>query len=67
MTAEAIGLLDASPPSATGLSKKSPTVAPRGRVRMNAIQKSHARDKLVQKYAAAVRASPARKISAAPA
>ena len=47
--AVAMGRLMAKPPSSTGLSKKSPTVAPSGRVRMNAAQKSHARDNLVQK------------------
>lgn len=49
MIAVAIGRLNAIPPSSTGLSKKSPMVAPSGRVRMNANQKSHARDKEVQK------------------
>ena len=33
-----MGRLSASPPSLTGLSRKSPKVAPKGRVRMNAIQ-----------------------------
>ena len=39
-TAEASVRLHSSPPSATGLSRKSPTVAPSGRVRMNAAQNS---------------------------
>jgi hypothetical protein len=38
MTADAIGRLKARPPLLTGLSRKSPTVAPSGRVRMNAAQ-----------------------------
>ena len=37
-TAVASGRLNSSPPLATGLSRKSPTVAPSGRVRMNAAQ-----------------------------
>src|ERR1700679_2986053 len=44
MTAEASGRLQARPPSLTGLSRKSPTVAPSGRVRMNAVQNSVTRD-----------------------
>jgi len=44
MTADASGRLKARPPSATGLSMKSPTVAPRGRVRMNATQNKVTRD-----------------------
>lgn len=48
MTDDAIGRLNARPPSATGLSRKSPTVAPSGRVRMKATQKSVTRDTLVQ-------------------
>ena len=45
ITAEASGRLKASPPSLTGLSRKSPTVAPSGRVRMNAAQnRQHARN-----------------------
>ena len=39
-TAVAMGRLSASPPSLTGLSRKSPKVAPNGRVRMNAAQNS---------------------------
>ena len=45
--AEAIGLLKARPPSSTGLSRKSPTVAPSGRVRMKAAQNSVTREMLV--------------------
>src|ERR1700681_3947666 len=48
MTAEASGRLKARPPSLMGLSRKSPTVAPNGRVRMNAAQNSVTRDTLVQ-------------------
>ena len=49
MTAEASGRLSARPPWLTGLSRKSPTVAPSGRVRMNAAQNSSTRDTSVQK------------------
>ena len=48
MTAEAIGRLKASPPSLTGLSRKSPTVAPSGRDRMKAAQNRNTRETLVQ-------------------
>ena len=47
-TAEAIGRLKASPPSLTGLSRKSPTVAPSGRDRMKAVQNKNTRDTVVQ-------------------
>jgi hypothetical protein len=40
MTTEAMGRLSASPPWSSGLSRKSPTVAPRGRVRINVAQNS---------------------------
>ncbi len=43
ITAEAIGRLNASPPSLTGLSRKSPTVAPSGRDRMKAAQNRNTR------------------------
>ena len=36
----------------TGLSRKSPTVAPSGLVRMNALQNSSVRETLVKKYGA---------------
>ena len=49
MTADAIGRLNAMPPSLRGLSRKSPTVAPSGRVRIKAAQNKKTRDKLVQK------------------
>ena len=49
ITAEAKGRLSASPPSRCGLSRKSPTVAPSGRVRMNAAQNSATREIEVQK------------------
>jgi len=42
------GRLKARPPAVTGLSMKSPTVAPRGRVRMNATQNKVTRDTPVQ-------------------
>jgi len=48
-TTEASGRLIASPPLASGLSRKSPTVAPSGRVRMNAAQKRKTRDAFVPK------------------
>jgi hypothetical protein len=44
ITAEAIGRLRANPPCSRGLSRKSPKVAPSGRVRMNAVQNSRTRD-----------------------
>ena len=47
-TADAIGRLKARPPSSRGLSRKSPKVAPSGRVRMNAAQNSRTRDTSVQ-------------------
>ena len=49
MIAEAIGRLNASPPSLTGLSRKSPTEAPSGRVRMKAAQNKKTREILVKK------------------
>jgi hypothetical protein len=49
ITAVAIGRLNARPPSVTGLSRKSPSVAPKGRVKMNAAQNSNTRDVRVQK------------------
>src|ERR1700723_3889766 len=48
ITAEASGRLKSRPPSLTGLSRKSPTVAPSGRGRMNAAQNSVTRDTWVQ-------------------
>jgi hypothetical protein len=48
ITADAMGRLRANPPWSTGLSRKSPIVAPRGRVKMNAAQNSSTRDTLVQ-------------------
>ena len=42
-TSVAIGRLSSRPPFATGLSRKSPTVAPSGRVRMNAAQNKSTR------------------------
>ena len=47
-TAEAIGRLKARPPWSSGLSRKSPKVAPSGRVRMNAAQNKRTRDTSVQ-------------------
>ena len=49
MIAEAIGRLNARPPSLTGLSRKSPTEAPSGRVRMKAAQNKKTREILVKK------------------
>ncbi len=48
MTADAIGRLTLSPPLLMGLSSKSPTVAPSGRVRMNAAQNKSTWDTFVQ-------------------
>ena len=48
MIAEASGRLKARPPWLTGLSRKSPTVAPSGRVRMNAVQNNVTRETDVQ-------------------
>ena len=50
--AEAEYLLNAKPPEAIGLSRKSPTTAPSGRVRINAAQKRIALDIFVQKLRA---------------
>jgi hypothetical protein len=49
MIAEAIGRLKFKPPLAIGLSRKSPTVAPSGRVRMNAAQNRNTCEMLVVK------------------
>ena len=65
-TADTGGQLQLSPPSLTGLSRKSPTVAPSGRVRMNAVQNNATRDAFVQTESAATTASAVRKISAPP-
>ncbi len=48
IAAEASGRLNATPPSLTGLSRKSPTVAPSGRDRMNAAQNKNTRNTLVR-------------------
>src|SRR5438045_4967754 len=66
MTADAIGRLSAGPPAFTGLSRKSPTVAPSGLVRMNAAQKRTTRDILVAAYSTTMTASPAPNTSAPP-
>jgi hypothetical protein len=47
MTAEAMGRLNAIPPSLMGLSRKSPTVAPSGRVKMKAAQNKKTREMFV--------------------
>src|ERR1700731_1023357 len=47
-TAEASGRLSARPPWSLGLSRKSPTVAPNGRVKINAVQNSVTRETLAQ-------------------
>jgi hypothetical protein len=49
MTEEAMGRLSARPPWSTGLSRKSPTVAPSGRVKMKAAQNKVTREMFVQK------------------
>jgi hypothetical protein len=66
MTADAIGRLSARPPALTGLSRKSPTVAPSGLVRMNAAQKRTTRDILVAAYSTMMTAMPAANTSAPP-
>ena len=48
MTSDARGRLRLSPPFLMGLSSKSPTVAPSGRVRMNAAQNKSTCDTFVQ-------------------
>jgi len=48
MTADAIGRLDASPPSLTGLSRRSSTVGPSGRERIKAAQNKKTREAFVE-------------------
>ena len=48
-TSEATQRLKFRPPSATGLSRRSPSVAPRGRVKIKAAQNRVVRDAVVQK------------------
>jgi hypothetical protein len=48
ITPDANARLRARPPSLVGLSRKSPTVAPSGRVRMKAAQNKKTREILVQ-------------------
>ena len=48
ITTEARSRLKASPPAWTGLSRRSPTVAPNGRVRTNAAQNKKTREMLVE-------------------
>src|SRR5882672_8905017 len=64
--ADAEYLLSASPPALRGLSRKSPSVAPSGLVRINAAQNREVLEVLVQKYAAATSASRVPNINAAP-
>ena len=66
ITADAIGRLNARPPSCTGLSSRSPTVAPSGRVRMKAAQNRRTFETLDQKYNPAITARPAVKTNAPP-
>ena len=47
--ADAVYRLSARPPWSSGLSRKSPTVAPSGRVSTNATQNSTVRETLVQR------------------
>src|SRR5262249_3540175 len=56
--AEATKRSSASPPCATGLSNRSPSVAPSGRVRMKALQKSRVRETEVKRYAVATSSRP---------
>src|SRR5207253_6222035 len=65
-TADAMGRLIASPPLSTGLSRKSPTVAPSGRVRMKAAQNRTMRLTFVVKKRIASTAKPAPNTSAPP-
>lgn len=65
-TADAAYRLSAIPPLESGLSRKSPTVAPSGRARMKAAQNKNVRDMFVQKYAAATIASAAPNTTAPP-
>ena len=55
--ADAVNRLKASPPDEIGLSRKSPTTAPRGLVNTNAVQNSVVRDILDQKWAVTTNAS----------
>ena len=48
MITDAMGRLIFMPPSETGLSRKSPAVAPSGRVRMKAVQNSSTWEILVK-------------------
>ena len=48
ITTDAMGRLSAMPPWFNGLSRKSPTVAPSGRVRMNAAQNNATREMFVR-------------------
>ena len=47
-TADAEKRLKFKPPAVMGLSRKSPTTAPKGRVRMNAAQNNAVRDMAVR-------------------
>jgi hypothetical protein len=49
IAADAMGRLKFKPPLLTGLSRKSPTVAPSGRVKIKAAQNKKTRDVFVQK------------------
>src|SRR5580658_7743049 len=62
----ASGRLRARPPAFAGLSRKSPTVAPSGRVRMKAAQNSVTRDTSVRRYRTTMTASPPANTSAPP-
>src|SRR5262249_42905994 len=66
ITAEASGRLNAKPPWLTGLSRKSPTVAPSGRVRMKEAQDNVTRETFVHEYNVARNAKPALKTRAPP-
>jgi len=47
-TADAVYRLSSKPPDSRGLSRRSPTVAPSGRVSTNAAQNSAVRDSFVK-------------------
>ena len=64
--ADAAYRLNARPPASSGLSRKSPTTAPSGRVRMKAAQNNAVRERRVREYRATMTASKAVKTSAPP-
>ena len=55
-----------NPPLVTGFVSRSPSVAPKGLVRINAVQNKYVCDAFVKKYASATSAIAPAKISAPP-